>query len=284
MTNNLKTLVLLAGLGGLMVGLGSMFGGRSGATFGVIIAVAMNLGAYWFSDKIALKMSRAQPVTQVEEPELYSMVANLAQSANLPMPRLFKIPSDQPNAFATGRNPQHAAVAVTDGILKYLTRDELEGVIAHELAHVRNRDILIASVAATIAGAISWVATMVRWSAFFGGSDDEDSGGIGGALVAAIVAPIAALVIQMAISRSREFQADRVGAGICGRPESLASALRKIEQAAHQIPMPVNPSAAPLFIVNPLKGPLAQGFAKMFSTHPPTEERVRRLEALVGKV
>ena len=281
MKNNMKTVALLGTLTGLMVGLGSMLGGRSGATIGLVFAAVMNLGSYWFSDKIALKMSRARPVTEAEAPELYSSVRKLTARAGLPMPSLHVVPSDQPNAFATGRNPDHAAVAVTEGIMAYLSPDELEGVLAHELAHVRNRDILIASVAATIAGAISWVATMARWGAMFGGGDDDDNpGGLIGLLVATIVAPIAALIVQMAISRSREFQADRVGAEIAGRPTGLASALRKIEAASHQIPLPVNPSAASMYIINPLRGGLAKGMTRWFMTHPPTEERIARLQEM----
>jgi heat shock protein HtpX len=283
MKNTAKTVLLLGALTGLLVGLGSAFAGRGGAVFGFVIAAAMNLGSYWFSDKIALKMSRARPVTRAEAPELYAITEQLVRRAQLPMPRLYVIPSDQPNAFATGRNPEHAAVAVTEGIMQRLSPEELEGVLAHELAHVRNRDILIASVAATIAGAISFISTMARWGAIFGGGDDEESpGGFIGLLVASIVAPIAALVVQLALSRSREFQADRVGARISGRPESLARALRKLESAAKQIPMPVNPSAAPMFIVNPLQGAWVRGAAKLFRTHPPTEERVQRLMAMTG--
>ncbi|MDQ4149051.1 MAG: zinc metalloprotease HtpX [Actinomycetota bacterium] len=265
-----------------MVGLGSLLGGRSGAALGLVLAVVLNFGSYWFSDKIALRMSGARPVSRAEAPELYALMSNLVQRANLPMPSLYVIPSQQPNAFATGRNPEHAAVAVTEGIMQMLTPEELEGVLAHELAHVRNRDILIASVAATIAGAISFVSTMARWGAMFGGRDDREGPGIVGLLVATIVAPIAAMIVQLAISRSREFYADEVGARLSGRPQSLASALQKLEVGAKRIPMPVNPSAAPMFIVNPLRGAWAQGAAKLFSTHPPTDERVRRLLALSG--
>lgn len=283
MKNNLKTVVLLGTLAGLMVGLGNLLGGRGGAVLGLMFAAVMNLGAYWFSDKIALRMSRARPVTRAEAPELYQAVHRLTSRAGMPMPSLHVIPSDQPNAFATGRNPSHAAVAVTEGILAMLTPEELEGVLAHELAHVKNRDILIASVAATIAGAISFVATMARWGAIFGGGDDDESpGGLIGVLVASIVAPIAAVIVQMAVSRSREFEADADGAVIAGRPHGLASALRKLDIASQRIPMAVNPSAAPMFIVNPLRGSWAQGAARMFSTHPPTEERIRRLQAMAS--
>lgn len=284
MKNNLKTALLLGSLAGLMVWLGSAIGGRGGALIGLMLAGLMNFGAYWFSDKMALKMSRARPVSRAEAPELYETVARLALRAGLPMPSLHLIPSDQPNAFATGRNPHHAAVAVTEGILRLLSPAELEGVLAHELAHVKNRDILIASVAATIAGAISFLATMARWGAIFGGGDDEDSpGGLIAVLVASIVAPIAAMVMQLAVSRSREFHADAVGAGIAGRPSGLAGALRKLEVASQRIPMHVNPSAAPMFIVNPLRGSWATGASRLFSTHPPTAERIRRLEELAGR-
>lgn len=285
MKNNMKTALLLGSLAGLMVFLGNLIGGRSGAMLGLVFAAVMNLGSYWFSDRIALKMSRARPVSRGEAPQLYAAVERLTGRAGLPMPSLHLIPSKQPNAFATGRNPAHAAVAVTEGILEILSPDELEGVLAHELAHVRNRDILIASVAATIAGAISFVATMARWGAMFGGGgDDEDNpGGIFGLLAASIVAPIAAMIMQMAVSRSREFAADALGAEIAGRPQGLASALRKLEVMSQRVPMAVNPSAAPMFIVNPLRGPWARGASRMFSTHPPTEERIARLNEMAAR-
>jgi heat shock protein HtpX len=285
MKNNMKTALLLGSLAGLMVFLGSLLGGRSGAMLGLVFAAVMNLGSYWFSDRIALKMSRARPVSRGEAPQLYAAVERLTRRAGLPMPSLHLIPSQQPNAFATGRNPAHAAVAVTEGILEILSPDELEGVLAHELAHVRNRDILIASVAATIAGAISFVATMARWGAMFGGGgDDEDNpGGILGLLAASIVAPIAAMIMQMAVSRSREFAADALGAEIAGRPQGLASALRKLEVMSQRVPMAVNPSAAPMFIVNPLRGAWAKGASRMFSTHPPTEERISRLNEMAAR-
>lgn len=285
MKNNMKTVVLLGSLAGLMVVVGNLLGGRSGAIFGLGLAVLMNMGSYWFSDKIALKMSRARPVSSSEAPELYSSVRRLTQRAGLPMPSLHLIPSEQPNAFATGRNPSHAAVAVTEGILRILTPEELEGVLAHELAHVQNRDILIASVAATIAGAISFLATMARWGAMFGGGSDDDDhpGGMVGILVASIVAPLAAMIMQMAVSRSREFQADARGAQIAGRPQGLSSALRKLEVASQRIPMAVNPSAAPMFIVNPLRGSWAKNASRLFSTHPPTEERIRRLDEIAAR-
>ncbi len=280
MTNRIKTVVLLGVLSGLLVGLGALIAGSNGALIGLLFAGAMNFAAYWFSDQIALKMSKAKPVTEAEAPDLYATVRSLAQSANLPMPRLYVIPSDQPNAFATGRNPKHSAVAVTQGLMRFLTRDELEGVIAHELAHISNRDILISSVAATIAGAISYIGILARWTAIFG-RDERNPIGYVGVILTSMLAGFAALITQMAISRAREFHADATGARLSGRPESLASALGKIEQYANQVPMPVNPSAAPMFIINPLRG---RDVAKWFSTHPPTQERVRRLEAMIGRV
>jgi heat shock protein HtpX len=279
MKNHVKTLVLLAALSGILVWLGNLIGGAAGATLGLILAGAMNLAAYWFSDRIALKMSGARPANEQEAPELYATVRRLSQSAGLPMPSIHIIPTDQPNAFATGRNPEHSAVAVTEGILHILTPEELEGVLAHELSHVGNRDILITSIAATIAAAISWIGTMARWGAMFG-DEDESPLGLIGVIVGSIVAGLAAFFIQMAISRSREYQADESGAHLSGHPENLASALLKIEHYAKQTPIKLNPAAAPLFIVNPLRGSLARGAASLFSTHPPTEERIRRLEQL----
>jgi heat shock protein HtpX len=285
MKNNLKTVVLLGALAGILVGLGNLLGGRTGAAFGLVLAVVFNFGSYWFSDKIALKMSRARPVSRQEAPELYAIVEDLARRGGIPTPTIHIIPSEQPNAFATGRNPSHAAVAVTEGILKRLSMEELKGVLAHELSHVKNRDILTASVAATIAGGISFIATMARWGAMFGGGRDDDNGpgGLIALLAASIVAPIAAMIVQFAISRSREFQADESGAQLSGNPESLASALEKLEIGATRVPMPVNPSAAPMFIVNPLRGAWAKGAARLFSTHPPTEERIRRLRAMAAR-
>jgi heat shock protein HtpX len=280
MDNRIKTTVLLGALAGLLVGLGALIAGSNGALIGLILAGVMNFAAYWFSDRIALKMSKAKPVSEAEAPDLYASVRNLCQMGNLPMPRLYLIPSDQPNAFATGRNPEHSAVAVTQGLMRFLSRDELEGVIAHELAHISNRDILISSVAATIAGAISYIGILARWTAIFG-RDERNPIGYVGVILTSMLAGFAALIIQMAISRAREFHADATGARLSGRPESLASALRKIEQYAKQVPMPVNPSAAPMFIINPLRG---RDVAKWFSTHPPTEERVQRLEAMIGRV
>lgn len=285
--NALKTTILLTALTLILVWAGGALGGQSGAVFAFVIALVMNFGSYWFSDKIVLSMYRAQEVTESEEPEFYNMVKGLAAKANLPMPKVYIIPQDTPNAFATGRNPEHAAVAATTGILKLLTKEELEGVMAHELAHVKNRDILIGSIAATIAGAISLLANMAQWALIFGGGrQDEREGGAHPAvmLIMMIVAPIAAMIVQMAISRSREYGADDEGASICGRPEYLAAALRKLERGAKRIPMHVSESTqeatAHMFIVNPLTG---QGLMSLFSTHPPIEERVRRLEAMTAR-
>ena len=258
-------------------------GGQGGAVFAFFIAIAMNFGSYWFSDKIVLSMYKAKEVTESEQPEFYSMMRELAQRANLPMPKVYVIPQDAPNAFATGRNPEHAAVAATTGILSLLTREELMGVMAHELAHVKNRDILIGSIAATIAGAIGMLATMAQWAMIFGGgrSSDEDRPHPAVMIAMMIIAPIAAMVVQMAISRSREYGADMEGARICGRPEYLASALTKLEQGAKRVPMHVSEATgeatAHMFIVNPLLG---GGLRSLFSTHPPIAERVRRLKQM----
>lgn len=277
--NMLRTTVLMALLTGLLVMAGGAIGGKSGMTFALIMAGVMNFVSYWFSDKIVLAMYGAHEVTEVEQPAFYSMVRQLAAQAGMPMPRVYIIDSDTPNAFATGRNPEHAAVAATTGILRILSREELMGVMAHELTHVRNRDILISSIAATIAGAITYLAHMAQWAAIFGGGRDrdEEGGGAIGMLVMAIIAPIAAMLIQMAISRSREYGADKGGAEISGNPLYLAGALRKLEMANHQIPMDANPATAHMFIVNPLTG---GGIMSLFSTHPPIEERVRRLEEM----
>ncbi len=278
MRNTLKTFMLLAALTALFMLIGQALGGRSGMIFAFVMAAAMNFFAYWFSDKLALKMSGAVPVSETEAPELHSIVAELARKAGIPKPKVYIIPKQTPNAFATGRNPSHAAVAVTQGILELLNRDELEGVLAHELAHIKNRDILISSVAAVIAGAISYLAHMAQWTMMFGGfgrSDDDDGGGsMIGALAMMILAPLAAALIQMAISRSREYLADYTGAKICNCPESLASALKKLEEWNRRIPMQVNPATAQMYIVNPLSG---QSLANLFSTHPPIQERIRRL-------
>jgi heat shock protein HtpX len=281
MKNTFKTFILLAGMTALLLAIGGAIGGRNGLTIALVFAGIMNFVGYWFSDKIALSMSGAQPVSEAEAPDLYRIVRELCMRADLPLPRLYVIPSQTPNAFATGRDPQHAAVAVTSGIVSVLGRDELEGVIAHELAHVKNRDILISSVAAVIAGAISQIAHMAQWAMIFGGMSrdrDEDSrGGLIGGLAMIIVAPIAAMLIQMAISRSREYQADATGAKFCGRPLSLASALAKLEDVNHRIPMQVNPAQAQMYIVNPLT---AGGLASLFSTHPPMAERIKRLQEM----
>jgi len=279
--NNLKTTFLLVLLTLLMIAIGGAIGGRGGMTIAFVMAMAMNLITYWFSDKIVLSMYGAKEVTQGEAPELYNIVSYLASRASIPMPKIYMIDNPTPNAFATGRNPDHAAVAVTSGIMGILSRDELTGVLGHELAHVQHRDILISTVAAAIAGAISMIANMAQWGMMFGGGRDEREGGAGGfigTLVMIIVAPIAAMLVQMAISRSREFEADRGGALISGNPMSLANALRKLERGAQVIPMDANPATAHMFIVNPLTG---NALFKLFSTHPPMEERIARLESMV---
>ena len=269
----LRTTVLMATLTGLLVVIGFAIGGASMALTFLIIGAVFNFASYWFSDKLALRMSGAKPVTEEQAPGLYQMVRELCTRADLPMPRLYVIPQEQPNAFATGRNPKNSAVAVTAGIMKRLSEDELRGVVAHELAHIRNRDILIQSVAATIGGAITYIAYMLLW---FGG-DDESPLGLIGSLAMVILAPIAASLIQLSISRQREFSADATGAEICGNPESLASALLRLEESAQEIPMQVNQASEPLYIVKPFSG---RGMAALFSTHPPIEERVRRLRQM----
>jgi heat shock protein HtpX len=275
--NTLKTGVLLTALTVLLMMIGSFFG-EGGLIIALMVAVFMNIGSYWFSDRIVLTMYKAQEVDSSSE--LYRIVHAQAQKAGLPMPRVYVIPIDSPNAFATGRNPNHAAVAATQGIMRLLSREELAGVIGHELAHIKHRDILICSVVAMMAGAIMMLAYMAQWAAIFGGlrgDDEEDgSGGIFGVLFMIIVAPIAATIIQLAISRSREYAADRGGAEICGNPNALAHALRKLERGVEMSPMHTNAATSHLFIANPLRG----GFAKLFSTHPPMEERIRRLEAI----
>lgn len=279
--NSLKTTLLLSLLTVLMVTMGGAIGGSSGMVFAFIMALGMNFFSYWFSDKIVLKMYGAQEIGEQDHPSFYGMVQRLAQRAGLPMPKVYIIPDQSPNAFATGRNPSNAAVAATEGILRILTPEELEGVMAHELAHVQNRDILISTIAATFAGAISMLGNMLQWGAMFGAgrSDDEEgSGGFIGSLVMAIIAPIAAMLIQMAVSRSREYMADESGARICGRPLALANALRKLHNASQMIPMQdARPATAHMFIVNPLTG---GALLKLFSTHPPMEERIARLEGM----
>jgi len=277
--NNFKTVVLMVTLTLMLVFIGGFLGGKSGMTIALLMAFAMNFIAYWFSDKIVLKMYGAREVTEAEAPELYQVVAGLSQKANLPMPKVYIIDQEQPNAFATGRNPNKGAVAVTTGIMKILSREELEGVIAHELSHIKHRDILIGTIAATIAGAISYLAQMAQWAAIFGGgrNDEERGGSPIVALVMMIVGPIAAMLVQMAISRSREYGADKGGALITGNPLYLAKALKKLELASQRIPMAANPATSHMFIVNPLSG---GGLVKLFSTHPPIEERIERLEAM----
>jgi heat shock protein HtpX len=270
-SNAIRTTALMAVMIVLFALIGRQLGGESGMILAFGVAVAMNFAGYWFSDKIVLSMYRAREVGPEEAPELYAIIDRLRRRAGLPMPKVYVIPSDQPNAFATGRNPAHAAVAVTTGIVRMLSPEELEGVIAHELAHVKNRDILTSSVAATLAAAITLLA---RFGLFFGGGRDRDN--VLGSLLMLILAPLAAMLIQMAISRAREFAADHDGARISGKPRALAAALNRLEQGAERIPMDANPSTAHMFIVNPFAGAMS-GLRKLFSTHPPTEERIRRL-------
>lgn len=276
MMNGIRTTLLLASLTGLMLLIGGALGGRSGMMIALLFSLVMNMGTYWYSDKIVLKMYKAKEVTAAEAPELYGIVRGLVDRANMPMPKVYIVDTPMPNAFATGRDPSHAALAATTGIMRILDKDELEAVMAHELSHVRNRDTLISSVAATIAGVVTFVASMAQWSLIFGGNDDE-GGNIVGILAMAILAPIAAMIIQMAISRSREFGADAGGAELSGHPMALARALSKLEGAAGRSPADVNPATAHMFIVNPLKG---KKLASLFSTHPSTEERIARLSAM----
>ena len=280
--NQVKTYVLMALLTVLLVWIGSLVGGRNGAIIAFVFAAVMNFSVYWFSDRIVLKMYRAQEATEAEEPGLHRIVRELALRGGLPMPKIYVISNDAPNAFATGRNPQHAAVAVTTGIKRLLNEEELKGVLAHELSHIRHRDILIGTIAATIAGAISMIAAMARWGAMFGGfgGDDREGGGIAqlvAVLVLTTLASFAAIIIQMAISRSREYHADEGGGRLAGNPLYLARALAKLDAGAKRVPMQVNPSTAHMLIVNPLRG---KGMQRLFSTHPPIEERIRRLEAM----
>jgi heat shock protein HtpX len=278
--NAIKTTMLLGLLTCLLVFAGAAIGGKSGMTIALIMAGVMNFVSYWFSDKIVLAMYGAKEVSESDYPEFYSLVRQLAIQGGIPMPKVYLMESDTPNAFATGRNPEHAAVAATTGIMRILSREELMGVMAHELSHVRNRDILISSIAATIAGAVTYLAHMAQWAAMFGGgrdSDDEGGGGLFGIILMAVLAPLAAMLIQMAISRSREYEADRGGAELSGNPLYLAGALRKLEMANRQLPMEANPATAHMFIVNPLSG---SGLMSLFSTHPPLEERIRLLEEM----
>jgi heat shock protein HtpX len=270
----LRTTILLASLTGLLVVIGALIGGAQTALIFLGIALVLNLGMYWFSDRLALGMARAKPLEQSDAPRLFEIVRELCARADLPMPRLYIIPQDQPNAFATGRSPKHSAVAVTQGLLKLMPEEELRGVLAHELGHVRNRDILITSVAAAIGGAITYLGYMLFW---VGGDDDESPLGLVGSLALVILAPIAASIIQLAISRQREYSADATAAEFTGNPEGLASALERLEQGAQAIPMQVNQAAEPLYIVKPFSG---GGVARLFSTHPPIEERVKRLRSM----
>jgi heat shock protein HtpX len=279
MNNRIKTTILLTILTVMLILFGNLIAGQDGMIFALIFAGMMNLGAYWFSDKIVLALYRAQEIPESEAPMLHRVVDRLAMKAGIPKPKVYYIPSPAPNAFATGRNPQHAAVAVTDGLLRLLNEDELEGVLAHELSHVKNRDTLISAIAATIAGAIVMLANMAKWALIFGGShrsDDRDSNPIG-VLALAILAPLAATIVQLAISRSREYLADASGARIAGTPMGLVNALRKLEGASKRIPLDANPATAHMFIVNPLSG---RSFLTLFSTHPPIEERIERLMRL----
>jgi len=279
--NTIKTYTLMAALGGLLIVAGGYLGGGSGAFIGLAIGLVFVGGSYWFSDKIAIKASRAQPLDEVEAPGIYRMVRELTTAANMPMPRLYITPDQQPNAFATGRNERTAVVAVTQGITQILTEDELRGVISHELAHIRNKDILIGSVAAAIAMGITFMARMLMWGAMFGGmggGDDEGGGNPLGALALMILAPIAAMMLQTAISRSREYEADRLGARLSGSGEPLARALEKLHNASQKVPMNINPAQAQAYIVNPLTGRNV-AFRNLFTTHPPVEERIARLRS-----
>jgi heat shock protein HtpX len=277
MGNQIRTMVLMALMTVLILLIGQWIGGRQGMVIALLVAAGMNFFSYWYSDKIVLRMYNAREVGPQDAPELYDIVQTLCRRANLPMPRVYVIPQDAPNAFATGRNPQHAAVAVTQGLLKLMNREEAMGVLAHELSHVNNRDILIGSIAATMAGAIMMLATMARWSAIFGGGQrDREEGGAGGLglILMSIIAPLAAMLIQMAISRSREYMADASGASLAGTPEGLARALEKLGAYTKRLPMDASPSTAHMFIVNPLSG---RSLMSLFSTHPPLEERIARL-------
>jgi len=279
MGNMVKTTLFLALLTGLFIAVGGLLGGRSGMLMAFVLAVIMNFVSYWFSDKIVLKMYGAQPIGEAEAPVVYRIVRSLATRAGIPMPKLYLIPSEAPNAFATGRSPQHAAVAVTQGILRIMDERELEGVLAHELSHVLNRDILISTVAATVAGAISMLANMAQWGMMFGGSRDDEGRSTNpiALILTIILAPLAAMLIQMAVSRSREYQADASGARLTKNPHGLASALAKLGQATRIVPMDANPATAHLFIVNPLTG---RSLMNLFATHPPLEDRIARLEAM----
>lgn len=279
MSNIFKTAALLGALTALLVLIGGALGGQQGMLVAFFFALVMNFASYWFSDKLVLAMYRAEPIEEAEAPGLYRVLRTLATRAGIPMPRVYLIPSQTPNAFATGRNPERAAVAVTQGIMQILDEQELEGVLAHELAHVKNRDVLIATIAATLAGAITYLAHMAQWAAIFGGrrDDEEEGGGAFGAILMAILAPIAAMLIQLAVSRAREYQADATGARLAGQPLGLAKALEKLHRASQALPMQASPATAHLFIVNPLSG---GAWLTLFSTHPPIEERMARLRAM----
>ncbi|MBN2107601.1 MAG: zinc metalloprotease HtpX [Deltaproteobacteria bacterium] len=280
MENQLKTALLLGVLTALIIIFGNMLAGQSGMVIAFALALGLNVFSYWYSDKLVLRMYRAREVSEAEAPELFAMVARLASAAGLPMPKVYSIPDQSPNAFATGRNPEHAAIAVTQGIMRLLSRQELEGVLAHELAHVKNRDILIGTVAAVLAGVITYIANMAQWAAMFGGfsrDDDEDGGGLLGTVLLAVLAPIAALLVQMAISRSREYLADETGARFAGSPAGLAGALEKLDAASQRMPLRANPATENMFIVKPFTG---GGIMRLFSTHPPIAERIRRLREM----
>jgi len=280
--NNFKTGLLLTGLTLLLIWAGAALGGQTGMLIAFVFAVVMNVGSYWFSDKLVLRMYRAEEVSEAEDPELFNVVADLAQRASIPMPRVYRIPNPALNAFATGRNPAHAAVAITDGLRSVLDRGELAAVLAHELSHVKHRDILIGTVAATLAGTISILGSMARWGAIFGGYSRDGEGGGGNILVVlavSMLAGIAAMFVQMAISRSREYEADAGAARLLGDPTPMISALRKLEVGAQRVPLQANPATAHMFIVSPLSG---GGISKLFSTHPSVEDRVQRLQGLVG--
>lgn len=282
MSNQIKTTLLLAALTAFIIWIGQLLGGRQGMVIALLLAAGMNFFSYWYSDKLVLKMYRAREATRQQAPEVFDIVGQLTQRAGLPMPKIFIIPSEAPNAFATGRNPENAVVAVTDGLLRLMNRQEIAGVLAHELAHVKNRDILIGSIAATLAGAIMLLANMARWSMIFGGGRDDKNGGSGiiGLLLMSVLAPMAAMIIQMAISRSREYQADASGAAISGNPEGLASALEKLGAYSGRLPLNASPSTAHMLIVNPLSG---GNLMHLFSTHPPLQDRIARLRGSSGR-
>ena len=280
MSNIFKTAILLAVLTAMLIVIGGAVGGRQGMLIAFFLAMAMNLFSYWFSDKMVLAMYRAQPLDEASAPVVFRIVRRLATRSGMPMPRIYLIPTDTPNAFATGRNPEHAVVAVTEGIMRILDEEELEGVLAHELSHVKNRDVLISTIAATLAGAITYLAHMAQWAAIFGGrSRDDEEGGVNpiAAILMAVLAPIAAMLVQMAVSRSREYAADATGAQMAGKSWGLAKALEKLQMAQQVAPMDASPATAHLFIVNPLSG---RSLMNLFSTHPPLEDRIARLRAM----